>query len=120
MLLDIPQERLNLLRQLRPSHRLFLLSNTNQIHLNCFNKIVEEAAGTPGLEPFFDATYYSHQLKMRKPDREIYEHVLQEQQLQPHETLFLDDNLTNLAGAEAVGIRTFHVQHPDLIFSLFR
>ena len=120
MLLDIPRERLDLLRQLRPNHRLFLLSNTNQIHLNCFNKIVEEGTGVAGLEPFFDGTYYSHVIKMRKPDREIYEFVLQQQSLQPHETLFLDDNHANLVGAQEVGIRTFHVQHPDLIFSLFR
>jgi putative hydrolase of the HAD superfamily len=56
---------------------------------------------------------------MRKPDHEIYHHVLQENGLDPGDTLFLDDNLSNLQGAREVGIQTFHVEHPDLIFTVF-
>jgi putative hydrolase of the HAD superfamily len=56
---------------------------------------------------------------MKKPDVEIYEFVLQNNNLLAHETIFLDDNSDNLAGANKAGIRTFHVQQPDQIFSLF-
>ncbi len=59
-------------------------------------------------------------MKMRKPDPQIYEYVLKENGLKANETIFLDDNVANLKGAASVGIETFHMTHPDLIFSLFR
>ena len=119
MLGEIPPERLQLLKRLRSKFKVFLLSNTNGIHVPYFNKIVKTVSGEPGLRSFFDEAYYSHVLKMRKPDREIYEHVLKQHQLNPEFTLFLDDNLANLQGAEKTGIKTFHVQHPQLMMSLF-
>ncbi|MFZ6000023.1 MAG: HAD family hydrolase [Bacteroidota bacterium] len=119
MLLDIPIERIQLLKRLRSKYSLFLLSNTNNIHLQCFNGTVHNLTQQPSLDSLFDRAYYSHEMKMRKPDTEIYEYVLKQHNLAPHETLFLDDNLSNLEGAQKVGIKTFHVQHPDLIFTLF-
>ena len=119
MLLDIPLERLQLLEHLKTKYRVFLLSNTNEIHLNCFSNIVRDLTGKLTLDEYFEKAYYSHRMKMRKPDSEIYEAVLQENELTPGHTFFLDDNLSNLKGAELCGIKTFHVQHPDLIFKLF-
>ncbi len=119
MLLDIPQERIQLLERLRKQYRIFLLSNTNEIHLNCFTSVVQETTGKESLDLFFEKAYYSHRMKMRKPDPEIYNVVLRENNLTPAHTIFLDDNLSNLTGAEQCGIQTFHVQHPDLIFKLF-
>ncbi len=119
MLLDIPPERIQLLERLKSKYRIFLLSNTNEIHLNCFNGIVQELTGKSSLDEFFEKAYYSHRMKMRKPDREIYDVVLQENSLDPAHTIFLDDNLSNLEGAELCSIKTFHVQYPDLIFTLF-
>jgi glucose-1-phosphatase len=119
MLLDIPQQRIQLLKQLRNNYKLFLLSNTNNIHLQCFTEIVKNTTRLSGLSDCFDKDYYSHLMKMRKPDAEIFQYVLNENNLNPNETLFLDDNQSNLAGAASVGIQIFHVAHPDLIFSLF-
>ncbi len=119
MLLDIPMERIRLLEQLKPRFNLFLLSNTNNIHLQCFNSQVQQLTGFTAIDQYFHQAYYSHLLKMSKPDVEIYEHVLQSSNLIPSETIFLDDNKDNLAGANKAGIQMFHVQHPDQIFSLF-
>jgi glucose-1-phosphatase len=119
MLLDIPLPRIQLLKRLRDNYKLFLLSNTNNIHLQCFTEIVKSTTGLSGLSDCFDKDYYSHLMKMRKPDVEIFQYVLRENNLNPNETLFLDDNQSNLAGAASIGIQTFHVAHPDLIFSLF-
>jgi putative hydrolase of the HAD superfamily len=119
MLGEIPMNRLELLRRLRGKYRVFLLSNTNGIHLPYLNKIVKTVSGEPGLGSFFEKAYYSHVLKMRKPDKEVYEHVLKQHQLVPEFTLFLDDNLPNLQGAAETGIKTFHVQHPDRMMALF-
>ncbi|HMJ67810.1 MAG TPA: HAD family phosphatase [Cyclobacteriaceae bacterium] len=120
MLGGIPAERIELLRELKQKYKTFLLSNTNAIHLDCFSGIVKKAHNLESLEPLFHKTYYSHLMKMRKPDPEIYEYVLRENNLQAGETIFLDDNVSNLKGAASVGIQTFHVTHPDTIFSLFR
>ena len=120
MLGDIPAERIELLKELKKKYRTFLLSNTNAIHLDCFTNIVKKAHGLESLDPLFHKAYYSHLMGMRKPDAEIYEYVLKENGLKAEETIFLDDNLANLKGAASVGIQTFHVSHPDTIFSLFR
>ncbi len=120
MLGDIPKERIELLRDLKSKYKTFLLSNTNAIHLDCFTGYVQKGHGLEALDPLFHKAYYSHLMKMRKPDPEIYEFVLKENGLNAGETIFLDDNVSNLKGAESVGIKTFHVTHPDLIFSLFK
>ncbi|GAB1445411.1 MAG: HAD family phosphatase [Cyclobacteriaceae bacterium] len=119
MLLDIPLERIQLLESLRKSSRLFLLSNTNQIHYTCFNKILKETTGDDKLDVYFEKAYYSHQVHMRKPDLEIFERVLSENNLNATETLFLDDNLSNLEGAQQLRINTFEVKNPNQLFELF-
>lgn len=119
MLVDIPIERIQLLEKLRNRYQLFLLSNTNSIHEQHFNRMVNSNTRHSSLEPLFHKAYYSHAIKMRKPDREIYEYVLSESNIIAQETLFLDDSLMNLEGAEQLGIKTYHVQYPDLILSLF-
>ncbi|HEY5822984.1 MAG TPA: HAD family phosphatase [Cyclobacteriaceae bacterium] len=119
MLLDIPIERLQLLERLKKEYRVFLLSNTNEIHLKKFNHILKVTSGRESMDYYFHKAYYSHRMKMRKPDTEIFEFVLKENQLDPSQTLFLDDNVSNLEGAAQTGIQTFHVKTPELIFSLF-
>lgn len=119
MLLDIPANRLTLLEKLRPQYRLFLLSNTNEIHLMKFNQILKDAGGKTSIDNYFERAYYSHRLNMRKPDREIYDFVLSQNQLSAAATIFLDDNPANLEGASLSGIQTFHIGHPDQLFTLF-
>ncbi len=119
MLGDIPVERLQLLKQLRENYKIFLLSNTNSIHLPRFSETVKRNSGEVSLDPFFDRVYYSHLMKMRKPDEEIFRTVLDQNHLVPEHTLFLDDFLINLTGAEKTGIKTFHVHGAPSIFELF-
>jgi len=118
MLGNIPIERLDLLLKLRKKFKVLILSNTNGIHEPAFTQILKEVSGKNGLTDFADEVYYSHILKMRKPDPEIYLTVLQLSNLQAESTLFLDDKIENLKGAESVGIQTMHIAHPDKIFEL--
>ena len=62
---------------------------------------------------------YSHRMKKRKPDAEIFEQVLQEGNFRPEETLFLDDNQANVEGASKLGIKIVHVVDPDMIYAYF-
>ncbi|MBP9926584.1 MAG: HAD family phosphatase [Cyclobacteriaceae bacterium] len=119
MLLNIPMERIDLLVRLKERFSIYLLSNTNNIHLQCFNGIVKNLTGHSTIDNYFHKAYYSHLLKLSKPDVAIYNHVLLQNGLVPESTIFLDDNKDNLTGANKAGIKTFHVQHPDQIFSLF-
>lgn len=119
MLGEIPHARIDLLRSLADKYELYLLSNTNTIHYRAFLKIVKDTIGQDSFEGFFDKAYYSHQIHMRKPDTEIFEWVLAQNNLQPAEALFLDDNAMNIEGAQRVGIQTVHVTYPDLILNLF-
>ena len=61
---------------------------------------------------YFDAVYYSHLIRLRKPERDIYEYVLADADILPGETLFIDDLEENIAGAAELGIRGI-VKTPD-------
>lgn len=119
MLLNIPPERLQLLERLKSQYRTFVLSNTNQIHVDAFNRMTAAVGEQPTIEHLFEKVYYSHHLKMRKPEAQIYRHLLDEQDLVPSETLFLDDREDNLAAARAEGIRTQLVTGANGILELF-
>ncbi len=111
VLLDIPLERIERIRQLQGRYRLFLLSNTSAIHVREVNRMLV-AMGQPTLEELFERVYYSYDVKLMKPSPAIYEHVLQTAGLVADETAFLDDNAANIASAAALGIRAVHVQPP--------
>ena len=90
------------------------------IHLSYIQKTIMPTFGdNKVLDDYFHRAYYSHLMKKRKPDAEIFEQVLEENGLQANESLFLDDNEANIAGAKALGIKTLHVPHPDLILTYF-
>lgn len=106
MLLSYRKNSLAFLIPLSKNYRLFLLSNTNQIHQEAFNKMLREETGYNSLDAFFSKTYYSHQVGLRKPDREIYEFVLQDAEIEAKDTLFIDDTPANLSTAEKLGMQT--------------
>lgn len=118
MLGEIPKSRLDFLQQLKNNYRTFLLSNTNTIHYRAFNQILHEAHQHENLSPFFEQCYYSQEVAMRKPDAEIFEHVLTQNSLVPEETLFLDDTLMHLEGASELGIHVEQVKAERDIFSI--
>jgi glucose-1-phosphatase len=117
LLLDFPEERINLLKKLRNKYRLFLLSNTNAIHLVEFQRRFHDLTGGY-LEAIFEKTYYSHAVGMRKPNEEIYQLVVNENKLVPAETLFVDDTAANFPGSEKIGLRSAHVVAPKTILDL--
>lgn len=106
LLLDFPLRRLQILQQLRLYYDLFLLSNTNEIHEEGFNNILQQSHGIPNIGVFFDKVYLSHRVGMRKPMPEIFERVLNDNGLKAEETLFIDDSPQNIPPAKALGIHT--------------
>jgi len=110
MLLDFPVRRLQILQQLRLYYDLFLLSNTNEIHEETFNDILMRSHGIPNIGVFFDKVYLSHRVGLRKPMKEIFERVLEENGIKASETLFIDDSPQHIAGAKEVGIQTIYLE----------
>lgn len=119
MLLDFPPERAEILLNLGKKYRLFLLSNTNELHIGYYLPKVKEWFGR-GLDDFFEKVYYSHQLGLRKPDPRIFRHVLKENEILPGETLFIDDSPQHIEGALNAGINAYHLKPPQSIPDLFR
>jgi putative hydrolase of the HAD superfamily len=105
LLLDFPPERIALLKQLQKNYRIFLFSNTNALHLAALQGIYTRTFGSGSLEDLFERTYYSHLLGMRKPDKASYEYILRENGLEGQETLFVDDAIVNVEGAEQAGLK---------------
>lgn len=120
MILDIPAKRIELLKQLSANKNIFLLSNTNSIHLTRVGVEVRKVMNQDLIDPLFNKAYYSHLMGMRKPDSEIYDFVISENELDPSKTLFLDDNPDNLKGAEKLGIQTIQVTEEHGIIDIFR
>jgi len=108
MLKDFPKYRLDFLKTLKKSSKtkLILLSNTNELHINWIKKHV------PFYEEFkncFDAFYLSYEINLVKPNNDIFEFVLNENNLKANECLFVDDNANNVKSAKSLGIKTWHI-----------
>lgn len=110
MLLDIPLRRLQILQQLQLHYDMFLLSNTNIIHEEAFNKILKAQCGFNSMGVFFDKIYYSHRVGLRKPNKEIFQLILDQNSLNPEKTLFIDDSPQHIESAKTLGIQTIWLE----------
>lgn len=107
MLLDFPEHRFDTLVSAKQRYNTFLLSNTNETHIEVFERDLRRTNGVQNLEDYFDKLYYSCRIGMRKPDTEIFEFVLNENNLNPAETIFIDDSIQHVKGAGEVGINAY-------------
>ncbi|TMM28629.1 HAD family phosphatase [Polaribacter aestuariivivens] len=110
ILLDFPIERLKFIKKLakQNKHRLFLLSNTNDLHISW----IQNNWGMDLYNEFktcFEKFYLSHEIHLRKPNNNIYQFVLTENNLQANETLFIDDTEENTSAAAMLGIHTWNL-----------
>ena len=110
MLGDFPLRRLQILQQLRLYYDLFLLSNTNEIHEEVFNETLHRSHGIPNIGVFFDRVYMSHRVGLRKPGKEIFLRILEENSLKPEHTLFIDDSPQHIGTAKELGIQTIYLE----------
>jgi len=117
MILDIPADRVSYLEELKKSYKLYLLSNTNEIHRIKFHRDFEADFGYSFCD-LFERNFYSHEMKMRKPNPQIYLEALSEAGLDPKETLFIDDMEENIAAAETTGMKVLHIQPGTLMEKL--
>lgn len=116
---DTPVERIEVIKQLGKNYRTFLLSNTNIIHAEFYNNKLRKDYDTDH-EGLFEKVYYSHDLRQRKPNTDIFESALKDAQLRPEETLFIDDLEKNIDTAASLGIQSFHLKSNYDIAQVFK
>jgi HAD superfamily hydrolase (TIGR01549 family) len=107
MLLDVPDKRLDVLVKAKQNYNTFLLSNTNEPHIEVFERDLYNIHGVKNFEDYFDKVYYSCRVGLRKPNKEIFELVLKENDLDPAETVFIDDSIQHVQGAGECGIKAY-------------
>jgi FMN phosphatase YigB (HAD superfamily) len=109
ILLDFPLYRLEFLQKLSKKYRLFLLSNTDSIHIETF----EQETGISFYSDFyqcFEKVYFSFEIGMRKPDAEIFNYLIQKHELSVKNTLFVDDKKENTDAALSLGFHVWNLQ----------
>ncbi|MFC0774963.1 HAD family hydrolase [Terrimonas alba] len=117
LLLDFPPERINFLKELKSKYRLYLLSNTSALHHVRFHEMFKQEFGG-SLDDLFDKAYYSHLIRLHKPETAAYKLIVDENDLTGDETLFIDDSAANVEGAERAGLKGLHLANGKTILDL--
>ncbi|MGN6645104.1 MAG: HAD family hydrolase [Cytophaga sp.] len=120
LLLPIPMDHIKRIQELASTYRLFLLSNTNPIHIAEVQAILYKYTQVSRLEKLFEKVWYSYDLGLIKPGVDIYKTVLMQKQLTEQETVFLDDNADNVAGAKQAGIHALLVDEQSTLIELMK
>jgi len=119
LLHKIPVHRIDLLKKLRSAYRLFLLSNTNLIHYIHYVRDLQDNFGFQDFHDLVETAFFSHEIHLRKPSREVFEYVLNYAGIQGEETLFIDDTLQHVEGARKAGLKAYHLTEKEDITDLF-
>ena len=119
MLLDIPRERIEALEQIRRHYKIFLMSNSNEIHYDLYIRDLQLRFGYDEFDKLFNKSYFSFDIHLEKPDPRFFELILDHEHLLPEETLFIDDTAANIKVAKSLGIRTYHISREELVRNLF-
>ncbi len=93
----------------KAGYRTFLLSNTNAIHVPAFEQMMKDSGDYDYFIAGFETIHYSQELGKRKPHPETFTHLLTLHQLNGAETLFIDDSIQHVKGAERAGLQTLHL-----------
>jgi len=118
MLLDLPQRRLDCIKKLKNKSKIFLLSNTNAIHIRAFkNKIGAEK--WKAFSALFDKMYLSYEIGFRKPSKEAFHIILKENKLKPNEVFFIDDSPQHIEAAKKMGIHCYYLKQGEDIVTVF-
>jgi putative hydrolase of the HAD superfamily len=110
MLLDFREKSLDFLNEIKGKYKLFLLSNTNFIHMEAFNKIYHSKARTKEFDDYFNKAFYSCKMGFRKPDDVCYACLINEVNINAEKTLFIDDSLGNIEAAKKAKMQIIHLQ----------
>lgn len=113
LLIGVPPGIHDVLLKAKEKYRTFLLSNNNETHYNYIVDYLKREFNMPDNSGLFEKAYYSQHMFLRKPNVEIFEQVIRENNLNPAETLFIDDSPQHIEGAKLAGLNTLLMtKHP--------
>jgi glucose-1-phosphatase len=115
MLLNWSVDKIDFIKSLQDKYQIFLFSNTNEIHKTYFEKTLQQQIRLISLDELFIKTYYSHEFGHRKPHPESFKLLLDENQLNAKETLFIDDSIQHMEGAKTTGLQTIHLVNQSVL-----
>lgn len=107
IIIDVPERRVEMLKELQGQFNLYLFSNTNELNYNRFSQLLPEKYGYNIFERHFIKAYFSHDIHLRKPKVEAFQFVLNDAGLNPDETIFIDDTARHIEGARQTGLHTY-------------
>jgi putative hydrolase of the HAD superfamily len=108
-LIEIPQYKLDFIKELRQEYKIYMLSNTNPIAMKYVMPMFGKEEGA--VYKYFDELFLSYRMKMAKPDPKVYRYVLEKLSAEPSEILFIDDAISNLEAAARFGINTLLIDN---------
>ncbi len=116
LIMDFPVARIEMLKRLKKEgrYRTFILSNTNIIHYRFYTALLNRTYGVDGLESLVEHAYFSHEIGLKKPNRDIFDHVVANSHIKPEESIFIDDNEANIKAAKALGFNTIFLKNNDM------
>lgn len=118
MLGKFPLKKIELIKKLGLSYRIFLLSNTNALHMSIVKKAWKEVSENQ-MNDLFEKVYVSFEIGKRKPDIDIFNWVCQQNGLSAEKTLFIDDSSQHIIGAKKAGLQTYFYENEEDFYKLF-
>ena len=109
LLPGIAPQRYDTLQVLRKRYDLYVLSNTNDLHIDWVREHVAQAGYADFETRFFEQCFYSQDLHALKPEAAIYERAEEAMQRPVGELLFVDDRPENVEAARARGWQAVHL-----------
>lgn len=119
MLGRMPAYRIERLEELKSKYKLYLLSNTNEIHIPAFKHIMARDGLLNRFEACFEKIYYSSEISMRKPNKEAFDFVCKENGMDKSSTAFIDDSIQHVEGARSAGLKAYHLENGMEFASFF-
>jgi putative hydrolase of the HAD superfamily len=116
ILFDIPKERIEMLSKLE-GKKLYLLSNINSIHARYIENYLNKEKIS--FYDHFEKIYFSHEIRMRKPNEDIFQYVLSDNKLKAEEVFFIDDSLQHVEAARKIGIHSYHLKEQNSLIVTF-
>ena len=117
MILSFRKSTFEFLAVNKDKYRLFLLSNTNEIHKRAVDALFKDGRGGK-MDDYFEKSYYSHLVGMRKPDEDIFKFIIKDAGILPEETLFIDDLEPNIETARKLGFQTWLLKRGERVEEL--
>jgi len=119
LLLEFHPERIRRIQELKSTHRLVMLSNTNEIHYPVFSQKLINEYGV-SFNDLFQQVYLSYQMHLIKPDPAIFKRVLEQEQIDPAKTLLIEDSKENAESASSLGIHTLVIPRNGMFYDYLK